>query len=146
MKRVFAFGTFDGVHTGHRDYLAQARSNGDQLTVVVANDANVARTKHHRPELGHERRRDLVAATGLADRVIVGSPERPLDIFERESIDVVVLGYDQQVSLHEVRRAAARCKQSPLVVRARAYYPWLWRTRLLKRLGSIGRKLRGLSY
>ena len=41
MKKVLVFGTFDGLHEGHKDFLRQAKQYGDHLTVVVGRDSTV---------------------------------------------------------------------------------------------------------
>ena len=38
MRRVVAFGTFDGIHPGHEHYLREARMHGDHLRVGIARD------------------------------------------------------------------------------------------------------------
>ncbi|MDO8601807.1 MAG: adenylyltransferase/cytidyltransferase family protein, partial [bacterium] len=45
MVRVLVFGTFDGVHDGHRDMLRQAKELGDYLIVAVAPDNVVEEIK-----------------------------------------------------------------------------------------------------
>ncbi len=142
MKRVFAFGTFDGVHAGHRSYLRQAREYGDHLTIVIARDATVERLRRRRAALTEEQRRRIVEGTGLADRIILGGTGDPLDIFRRERIDVAVLGFDQKTSEAAVAQAARRAGQSTTVVRARPYVPMLFQNHTLKKLGLIGRLLR----
>ena len=44
-KKVMTFGTFDGVHQGHENLLTQAKKLGNELIVVVAQDATVLKLK-----------------------------------------------------------------------------------------------------
>lgn len=142
MTKVFAFGTFDGLHAGHRAYLRQAKRQGDHLTVVIGRDARVEQLKGRRPTLSQDQRRDLVERTGLADRVILGGTGEPLDILQAERIDVAVLGFDHQVTEQQVAAAAAHAGQETRVVRARAFMPLLFQNHVLKGLGWMGRLLR----
>ncbi|MBI4185722.1 adenylyltransferase/cytidyltransferase family protein [Candidatus Berkelbacteria bacterium] len=144
-RRVFAFGTFDGVHRGHRVYLRQAKAAGDHLTVVVARDCNVIRAKGRPPRYSERERLALIQDCGESiDRVILGTPGDPLDIFKHEPIDVVILGYDQVLSEAAVQKAAAMSGQQLVVERARSFVPGLFSNRLLYRLGRLGRWLRAL--
>ena len=43
---VALFGTFDGVHDGHRDLFRQARKYGGRLSVIIARDWTVRQLKH----------------------------------------------------------------------------------------------------
>lgn len=142
MTRVFAFGTFDGIHAGHRKYLQQAKAEGDHLTVVVACDSTVLRFRGRPATMNENQRQQLVESTGIPDRVIVGSPGDPLDIFRREMIDVAMLGFDHQVSERAVAQAAHRAGQQTIVKRARGYFPILLQNHILKRLRLVGRLLR----
>lgn len=45
MKKVLAFGTFDGFHRGHLSFLEQAKSHGNYLIVVVARDKTAEKVK-----------------------------------------------------------------------------------------------------
>ena len=63
MKKVMAFGTFDGLHPGHLNFLKQARRLGDSLVVVVARDANVRKIKGRFPRLGEGERLRKVASS-----------------------------------------------------------------------------------
>jgi len=44
-KIVLVFGTFDGLHDGHRFFLTEARKLGDRLIASVATDEIVERIK-----------------------------------------------------------------------------------------------------
>lgn len=70
--RAVALGTFDGVHLGHRRVLDAARATGLTSTVVTFDP-------HPRTALGNrvdllstlERRLELIAATGIAETLVV---------------------------------------------------------------------------
>jgi len=51
-KKVLVFGTFDGLHEGHKNFFKQAREFGDFLVVVVGRDSTIVKTKGRPPKFG----------------------------------------------------------------------------------------------
>lgn len=95
------FGTFDGLHDGHRSFFAQARRHGDRLIAVVAPDEIVEQLKGKRPRKSLAERIAALTKEGIADIVIVGDLELgAYGVVKRHRPHVVALGYDQQ-ALHE---------------------------------------------
>lgn len=136
MKRVYAFGTFDGIHPGHRSFLRQAKGLGEHLTVIVARDANARR--HGKSPVRHEDdRRQDVQDLGIADEVKLGDTSQSYRLLASEPIDVLCLGYDQWCD-DNVHALLARVGRTDIKVeRARGYFPWLFRSRYLRRLGLV---------
>jgi len=105
MKRVVAQGTFDLLHPGHLHYLCEAKSMGDELTVIVARASNV--THKPGPLISGPQRVEMVEALDPVDHVRLGHPE---DIFiPIEEIDpaVIVLGHDQYHAAEEIESQLA---------------------------------------
>ena len=104
MKRVMAVGVFDLLHAGHLHYLEQAKSLGDNLTVVVAHDDTV-RVRKHEPVTGQDLRRRMVEGLKPVDQAIIGNPpEVPIfDILPDVKPDVIALGYDQEHAEDRIR-------------------------------------------
>ncbi len=94
MVRVMASGVFDLIHPGHIDYLKQAKSYGDHLIVVIANDDTVRRNKHE-PVTPDVMRAKIVEALKPVDEVIIGGNGDMLDTVAKVRPDMIVLGYDQ---------------------------------------------------
>lgn len=94
MVRVMASGVFDLIHPGHIDYLKQAKSYGDHLTVVIASDETVRRNKHE-PVTSDVMRAKIVDSLKPVDEVIVGGNGDILDTVAKVRPDIIVLGYDQ---------------------------------------------------
>ncbi len=93
MKVVLTGGKFNKVHRGHIWFLKKARSFGDILVVVIANDAH-----NKRPyALPAAKRKKLLAATGIPDRIVVGDPKDYFKVVKRFMPAVIVLGYDQRL-------------------------------------------------
>ena len=103
MTRVMASGVFDIIHPGHISYLEQARSYGDELVVVVANDDTVRRGKHE-PITPEAMRARIVGALKPVDRAIVGGHGDLLDTVRYVRPDVIVLGYDQKFDTGELEK------------------------------------------
>ncbi len=80
MKRVTVNGCFDVLHVGHLRFLAEARSLGDFLTVLINNDASVARYKGAtRPVFPERFRAAALQALVSVDEVLAFSGDNPLD-------------------------------------------------------------------
>lgn len=92
MAKAICFGTFDGLHDGHRHFLRQAAAHG-RLRVVVALDATVVRVKG-RPPLRDERERLRTLLDDGYDAVL-GHPGDKYRVIEEWRPDTVCLGYDQ---------------------------------------------------
>lgn len=122
------FGTFDAVHPGHLFYLSQLKKLGDELIVVIARDANVERIKGKRPHFEEKERLRAVAATGLADRVILGHETDFMKVLHAHKPHVVGFGYDQRVDMISLK------VQFPNVemVRLEAYEPHKYKSSLIK--------------
>ncbi len=92
---IMTNGCFDLMHTGHVDYLQQARELGDRLIVAVNSDESVQMLKgSERPINPLEQRMALLAALECVDWVVPfseGSPER---LYCRVLPDVIVKGGD----------------------------------------------------
>ena len=69
MKIVLVTGGFDPIHSGHIEYLREARELGDKLIVGVNSDAWLTRKKG-KPFMNWEERATIVAAMHCVDRVI----------------------------------------------------------------------------
>ena len=96
-KRVVATGVFDLLHLGHIHFLRAARELGDELVVIVANDATVRRMKRE-PVMPAAVRAEMVAALKPVDQAVVGREGNMLDIVVEEiRPHIIVLGYDQEL-------------------------------------------------
>lgn len=91
------FGVFDGIHEGHKAFFREAKTHGDYLIAVVAQDYIVERLKGKRPMIDMAQRfADLEALDGV-DEVEVGDHELGVyDVVIKHEPNVIALGYDQQ--------------------------------------------------
>jgi len=120
MVRVMASGVFDILHTGHLHYLREARKLGDELVVVVANDATVRRRKHE-PITPGPMRLELVGALKPVDRAYLGREGDILDIVEEIQPDVIALGCDQHFDEAELAERLRKRGLTPRIVRISEY-------------------------
>ena len=96
-KRVVATGVFDLLHPGHIHFLRAARELGDELVVIIANDATVRRMKRE-PVVPAAIRAEMVAALKPVDQAVMGREGNMLDIVVEEiKPHIIVLGYDQEL-------------------------------------------------
>ncbi len=96
-QRVLVFGTFDGLHPGHKFVLSEASKRGE-LFVVVARDVTVSSLKSRSPEHTELVRRDAIADAFPHAHVLLGSAEGDFLAPVREvAPDLILLGYDQKL-------------------------------------------------
>ena len=95
-KIILVFGTFDGLHDGHRFFLTEARKLGQKLIVSVATDEVVAGLKSHAPKQHLEERLQTLEASGLVDMAVAGDKQignwSAIRIWKP---NIVAVGYDQ---------------------------------------------------
>ncbi len=106
MKKVLAGGVFNTIHPGHVRFLKKAKSLGDFLVVVVANDKTVLKKK---PLLKpQEERKRALERLGIADKVIIGDEKDFLRVVKKEKPDVIALGYDQEFDKEKLKSLGCR--------------------------------------
>ena len=124
MLKILCFGTFDGIHDGHRAMLKEAREvasrewrvasetetsvsvptrtrnsftrTSSYLVVAVAPDSHVRELKFKDPRYTSAKRIQFVKDEHLADEVILGDAEiGSWKILKRVKPNIIALGYDQ---------------------------------------------------
>jgi FAD synthetase len=94
MKKVLCGGCFNKIHKGHVYFLKQAKSFGDYLIVVLANANN-----NNKPyAISVSKRRTNVKKLNIANDVVTGHPTNVLSTIKKYKPNIIVLGYDQQLS------------------------------------------------
>lgn len=97
MLKILTFGTFDGVHEGHRAMLRQAKALGDYLVVAVAPDTIVQELKGKVCVNRASKRIEDVRAERIADEVVRADKElNSWKILKKYKPDIIALGYDQE--------------------------------------------------
>src|SRR5438046_2920807 len=103
-KKVLVFGTFDGLHEGHKDFFKQAKEYGDPeinssnlngasyLVVVVGRDSTIVKTKGRPPKFGEQERLKAVQESGLVDEARLGNENMsPYVVVKEVNPDVICL-------------------------------------------------------
>ncbi len=132
MKKVMVFGTFDGVHEGHRAFFKEAKSHGDYLLAVIAQDAIVERLKGKRPMLNESARIQELQKEDGVDEVVIGDMELGTwEIVKRHRPQVIALGYDQVSMLEDLKTHIAEFDWRPELVVMSAFEPNKYKSTLL---------------
>lgn len=96
MKKVMVFGTFDGIHEGHRAMLREAKSLGDYLIVVVAQDHVVKHLKGHLPKMNLLERFEHLGNVDGVDKVAIGDAHLSTwEVVKRFRPDIIGIGHNQ---------------------------------------------------
>ncbi len=130
--KVLVFGTFDGLHEGHKDFFRQAKEYGDNLVAVVGRDSTVQRTKNRLPKFNEQERLKGVQDSGLVDEARLGNEgNNPYKVIEEVNPRIICLGYDQT---HFTDKLAEKIKEMGLhidIVRLKPYKPEIYKSSLL---------------
>ena len=96
MKKIAVNGTFDILHRGHLDMLKFARSQGDELLVIIDTDRRVKELKgESRPINSQDDRKYMLESLKFVDRVeFFDSKEDLKRVLEAYQPDVIVKGSD----------------------------------------------------
>ncbi len=90
------FGTFDGLHEGHRAFLREARAHGDYLIAVIPEDRMVELLKGHRPRINLAERFDNLKKEDKVDEIVTsGEAPGTWGVVRKHKPEVIAVGYDQ---------------------------------------------------
>jgi cytidyltransferase-like protein len=98
LRVVLVGGVYDILHLGHLAALAEAKTHGDLLVVVVATDITVEMLKGRRPVFPEDDRCALVGSLKPVDTAILGYEDVGMgyeQVIDEAKPDVIALGYDQ---------------------------------------------------
>lgn len=134
MKRVMVFGTFDGIHEGHRAMLKEAKSLGDYLIVALAQDHMVEHLKGHLPKLNFVDRFEHLEKEDGVDKVVIGDAHIGIwGVVEKYQPDVVALGYDQSMLQKDLARHFRGSAVHPEVRVMRSFEPEKYHSSILEK-------------
>ena len=117
---VLVGGVYDILHLGHLAVLAEAKTYGDVLVVVVATDVTVETLKGRRPVFPEEDRRALVESLKPVDAAILGYEDVGMgyeQVIDEVKPNIIAVGYDQDSVARMVTQLVERKKLSIRVVR-----------------------------
>jgi cytidyltransferase-like protein len=127
------FGTFDGVHDGHRHLFQEAQCICDELIVVVARDEHVLELKGHVPDKLLKERLELLSYESEISKVIVGDEDLgTYNVITEHEPTMIMIGYDQD----ELRRSLETwMEENNVDIRfqtATAYSPEIFQSSILR--------------
>ena len=124
MKKVMIFGTFDGLHEGHRAFFKEASAQGDYLIAVVAQDHIIQHIKGHLPQLNLAERFDHLKKEDEVDEVVIGdSKSGTWGVLKKYKPDIIALGYDQGVLRQDLEANLKELDWQPIIKIMPAYEP-----------------------
>jgi len=135
MKKVLVFGTFDGLHEGHKNFFKQARAFGDHLMVVVGRDSTVERVKKRLPKQNENERLKAVEECELVDFARLGNENvSPYIVVKELMPDVICLGYDQTYFTEKLSAALKEMTMEKVEIhRLSAYKPEIYKSSILNK-------------
>lgn len=103
--RGAVFGVFDGLHEGHRYFLAEAKKRSDELVVVLTLSETALLLKGRAPLFSYEDRASAIKAFIPGVEIIPADVEPGTwSVFRDRAADVAILGYDQQGIARELEK------------------------------------------
>lgn len=120
LEIVLAGGVYDILHLGHLAVLAEAKTYGDVLVVVVATDVTVETLKGRRPVFPEEDRRALVESMKPVDAAILGYEDVGMgyeQVIDEVKPDIIALGYDQDSVTRTVTEIVQKRKLNVRIIR-----------------------------
>lgn len=132
--KIMVFGTFDGLHKGHMNFLRQARNLARRsfLIVSIGRDKNVYRIKGHASRYSDEERRLLLKKSGLADKVVLSGLKDHIPHILKARPDIIALGYDQKEYTRHLKRQLEANGLQVKIKRLKPYKENIYKTHLLR--------------
>lgn len=132
--RIMVFGTFDGLHKGHLDFLKQAKNftRNSFLIVSIARDQNVFKIKGKYPKLKELARMALVKKRKLVDQVILSGRKNHIPHIVRMRPDIIALGYDQKAYVQNLKKDLENKGILVKIARLKPYKEKIYKNHLLK--------------
>ncbi len=144
-KTIMVFGTFDGLHAGHKNLFKQARNLAkySRLVVSIARDKNVKKIKNSKPRLSENNRKQLIEDSGLADLVVLGDNVGYIRHIKKINPQIIALGYDQSNYTLNLSNDLKKAGMQVEVVRMEPYMPHIYKNSLInKKTQRTSRNLR----
>ena len=133
--KIMVFGTFDMVHTGHRNFFKQARALAPKpfLIASLARSENVLRIKGQKPQLSERQRLTMVKQVRGVNKAVLGDKDDYLKHIFKEKPDIIALGYDQTAYVKGLATALRKAGLKTKIIRLAAHKPHLYKTSLLRK-------------
>lgn len=134
MTKILVFGTFDGLHEGHKDFFRQAKEYGDYLVVVVGRDSTVQSVKKQLPKFNENERLDAVQKALFVNYARLGNEGvSPYEVIKEVKPDIICLGYDQTHFTEKLEQKIKKMGLSIEIKRLKPYKPEIYHSSLLNK-------------
>lgn len=129
-----AFGTFDGLHPGHINFLKQAKKQAKKtfLIVSIARDKNVFKLKGEYPNKNEAERKILLKNCPLVDKAVLSGAKNHIPHILKESPDIIALGYDQKAYVKNLKKDLKNKGLTVKIVRLKPYKEKIYKNKLLR--------------
>lgn len=132
MKKVMVFGVFDGLHEGHRAFLAQAKTLSDDLVIVLASDSIVQAMKGHAPKFTFAQRKIIMETEFPRAEVVAGdSVLGAWSVLRDHTPNIIVLGYDQRELARALQALLPTLRQKLAIMVLQPYQPEHYKSSIL---------------
>ena len=132
MKKVMVFGTFDILHPGHIYFLKNAKKYGDTLFVIISRDSTVKHIKGKSPLHNEKERLKKIQQLHFVNYVILGNKRDKYFVIEKIKPDIICLGYDQRISVNELRKELKKRNIKARIIRLKPYKEHLYKSSKLR--------------
>lgn len=134
MKTVMVFGTFDGLHEGHRAMLKEAKTYGEYLIVAVAQNHIVQHIKGHLPRLDLAERMDHLKTEDSVDEVVIGDKDLGVwEVVKKYQPNVIGIGYDQNILKQSIEKFLNKLEYKPQIVALKSFEPNKYKSSILNK-------------
>jgi len=136
--RIMVFGTFDGLHPGHINFLKQAKNfmKNSFLIVSIARDKNVLRIKGKYPDKNERERMVLAKKCKLVDQVVLSGLKEHLPHIIKMRPDIIALGYDQKAYVQNLKKDLKNKGILTKIVRLKPHKEKIYKNHLLRAGGG----------
>lgn len=133
--KIMVFGTFDGLHIGHLNFLWQARklAKNPFLIVSIARDKNVFKIKGKLPFFPEKKRIILVKKCRLVDKVVLSDIKNHIPHIVKENPDIIALGYDQKFYVKNLKKDLKNKGVLVKIVRLKPFKEKVYKNHLLRK-------------
>jgi len=134
---VLTFGSFDLIHEWHKHYLFEAKKYGTHLSTVVASDENIEKIKGIKTHYPLSERVLMIKNLKIADAIIPGSNENPMQWIEALKPQVICLWYDQRWPfVDKLESEICQLWLDTKIFRIGSHKPEIYKSSLLKKKNS----------
>lgn len=94
--KAMLFGSFDGLHKGHHNFIHQAEAYTHDLVIVLAPDSSIKKLKDKNPRFSEKERIHTLRENYPRHYIVLGDDiEGSWQVIKDHQPDIILLGYDQ---------------------------------------------------